>query len=71
MLERFIYMVIITTSIVLCVASCSKTCECQNHTPEGYPTEDEPIEQVMPRTVKLDCSFFDTFNDTIGGYKCF
>ena len=41
---------------------------------DGYPTPDvEPVTETMPYGLYekvIDCSFFDNFADSLGGFKC-
>jgi hypothetical protein len=56
------------TAFLIC-ASCSKNCDCTMYDEEGQPTDETVIRQ-MPRSLKLECSFFETYTDTAGGYIC-
>ena len=57
--------------MVLFFCNCSKKCECIMHNTDGYPIPDvEPIIKTMPYGLKLDCSFFEEYVDSLGRFKC-
>lgn len=66
--NRFIFATMLVTLSLLCV-SCAKDCECTMYDTDGNATEEQVIKQ-MPKSLHLECSFFDTFADTTGGYIC-
>lgn len=67
-----LYFLLIFTMLVFC--NCTKKCECIMHNSDGYPVPDvEPVTETMPYGLYgrvIDCSFFDDFVDTLGGFKC-
>ena len=68
-MKKTFYFITIIAMLFLC--NCSKKCECIMHNSDGYPTPDnDPVIESMPYGLHLDCSFFDDFVDTLGGFKC-
>ena len=67
-----LYFLLILTILLFC--NCSKKCECIMHNADGYPTPDvAPVPKTMPYGLYgkvIDCSFFDDFTDSLGGFKC-
>ncbi len=50
--------------------SCAKKCDCYLYDKNNKLENETPEERTMPRSLKLECTFFDTYVDTVGGYKC-
>ncbi|MDL2308358.1 hypothetical protein LJC53_02105 [Bacteroidales bacterium OttesenSCG-928-C03] len=56
-------------AVAILFVSCTKNCDCIVYDDEGNAT-DETVVRQMPRSLKLECSFFDTATDTTGGILC-
>ncbi len=69
MIKKKLCFSLIVVTLLFC--NCTKECECIMHGQDGHPISDaDPVIETMPYGLKLDCSFFDDYVDTVGGYKC-
>ena len=67
-----LYFLLMLAMLLYC--NCSKKCDCIMYNSDGYPIPDaEPVIKTMPYGLYekvIDCSFFDDFTDSLGGFKC-
>ena len=63
------WLIIIICTVILLLNACAKKCECMQYNQDNEPTG-EVLEREMPRSLKFDCSFFETRLDTLWIYHC-